>query len=148
MRRCLAPTILVGVSLLAAVGSAQSYDPCDLSWSLDAFDRLWISHEVNANCGISWFEYDAWVEEGVIHVREHGLCPMGLMDCTCPYGTDLVLTVPEPGEYTVDWQWAEVDLSVPYPQWVWIECAFTVTIPGGSDPVRFQKAGYVNRPEA
>jgi len=143
MSRWLTTAILATGLLAAASAVAQPPPPgpCDLSWEIDASGRLWISHAMEANCGIEYFEYEVTVEDDVLHVRESGMCPWGLAVCLCPYGTDLVLYGLAPGDYTVDWQWAEIDLAFPSPIY-WVACEFPLTIPDTARDAEFSIVGW------
>jgi hypothetical protein len=137
------PWLAALLVLVAAIASAQPV-PCQFSPTVDDFGRIWIQHSFEANCGIEDFAYVVTFEPGLIHVREEGLCPMGLAVCLCPYGTDVVLAGLAPGTWNVDWTTCEVDLSsgVPVP-WCGEPCMFTIEVasaPSLPDSPRF--AGY------
>jgi hypothetical protein len=121
--------ILVALAALVLPCAPAQADPCLLTWYLDDAGRLWMHHAMEANCGIAEFTHTVTFGENTITVVEDGLCPMGMAVCLCPFDTDVVVSGLAPGNYTVNWHWCEVDMSLPVPVFYCNDCTFIVTVP-------------------
>lgn len=121
--------LLMAVLATLTAQSALATDPCDFNWEVDDAGRLWLYHDMEANCGIEEFEHTVVFDDGSLAVLERGLCPEGLATCLCPYNTAVVVSGLAPGDHAVSWRWCEVDMSLEVPQEYCVDCAFTVTVP-------------------